>query len=335
MITIKEIAAQIGVSPTTVSNVLNGKIQRMSPETRKKIETALSENHYYRPEKMREGAVPMIVVGLDSWGKENILADPFVGEVIGSIELELHEYGRSVIFTTQMGLVELKRLLSLHNVEGGIMIGYHTELCEELSHATSNPVVFIDSGEGNYCNVRLQDMEGMQEITSYLIKAGHRRIAFFCDQEYPAITCNAKRLNGFCAALQRVGLEFTTEDYFYLPPEIYIRQEILRQFARKQARREYTAAVFVSDLLASEAINIFEGQGIRVPEDISVTGFDDNIYAKLSRPMLTTVRQSPATKGSEAVRLLMKKIKGEDMGLDSLELPTELIVRESVRNRNM
>ena len=72
-----------------------------------------------------------------------------------------------------------------------------------------------------------------------------------------------------------------------------------------------------------------------MPEDISVVGFDDNIYARLSRPALTTVRQSPAEKGRAAVNLLMKRIYGEEVLAPSLQLPTELIVRESVANRTV
>lgn len=331
MVTIKEIAEQLGVSPTTVSNVLNGRVQKMSFETRRKIETALMENRYYRTEKKKEGAVPMIVVGLETWGKDNVVADPFVGEVLGAIELELRKYGRGVIFAVERDAVDLKRLLSGYNVEGGIMIGYQTEFCEELAYGNPWPLIFIDSGEGDYCNVGLQDEEGMREITSYLIKGGHRKIAFFCDNPYPAVTNNAKRLKGFQKALEQAGLEFSEQDYYYLPQERYIRHELLRKFARKKAGTEYTAATFVSDLLASDAMNIFESVGVAVPDDISVTGFDDNVYARLSRPTLTTVRQSPAAKGTEAVRLLMQKVKGEELGVDSLVLPTELIVRESVR----
>lgn len=331
MVTIREIAEQLGVSPTTVSNVLNGKVQKMSLETRRKIEEALMEHRYYRTEKKKEGAVPLVVIGFETWGKENVVVDPFVGEVLGAIELELRKYGRGVVFTVERDVVDLKRLLSGYNVEGGIMVGYRTEFCEELSHASPWPLVFIDSGEGDYCNIGLQDEEGMREITSYLIKGGHKRIAFFCDHPYPAVTNNAKRLKGFQNALERAGLEFLEQDYHYLPPERYVRHELLRQFARKKAGKEYTAAAFVSDLLASDAMNIFKSAGVSVPDDISVTGFDDNIYARLSSPTLTTVRQSPGVKGTEAVRLLMQKVKGEEPGLDSLVLPTELIVRESVK----
>lgn len=68
-----------------------------------------------------------------------------------------------------------------------------------------------------------------------------------------------------------------------------------------------------------------------MPDDISVVGFDDNIYARLSRPALTTVRQLPEEKGKQAVELLMKRIRGEESPVRSLTLPTELIVRESTK----
>jgi LacI family transcriptional regulator len=332
MITIKEIAEQLGVSSTTVSNVLHGKVERMSPETRKKIEMALVEHHYYKNETAREGRIPLIVVAFDTWGRENIVIDPFFGAVLGAIEQELRKYGRGVIFSVQKEENQLKRLLTNCNVEGAVLVAYPPEVCEEICDISSKPVVFIDSGRGNYSNIGLQDREGAYEITSYLLKLGHRKLAFFCDQEYPAITSNARRLQGFCDALEAGGISFVPDNYFYLPAQIHVRHEILRQFARTKAGKEYTAAVFVSDLLANEGVNLFAGQGIAVPDDISVTGFDDNIYASLCTPALTTVRQIPSDKGREAVRLLMKKIKGEIPEADSLELPTELIVRNSVRH---
>lgn len=206
--------------------------------------------------------------------------------------------------------MDLKRLLDGYNVEGGIMVGYHTEFCEELAGASPYPLVFIDSGTGNYCNVGLRDKEGMQEVTSYLIKGGHKRIAFFCDQEYPAVTNNAKRLQGYKAALTKAGLEFSMEDYVYLPSEQYIRHEILRQFAIKKAKKEYTAGVFVSDLLASEAINIFQEAGIMVPHDISITGFDDNIYARLCSPPPHNSKTESGSKGEGGCQTVDDENKG-------------------------
>ena len=106
----------------------------------------------------------------------------------------------------------------------------------------------------------------------------------------------------------------------------------MRRFAKTAREKGYTAAFFAADLYANEAVSVFFSKNLWVPEDISVVGFDDNVYARLSRPTLTSVRQSPTDKGREAVKLLLKRIYGQKVMVHSMELPTELIVRESVRN---
>lgn len=331
MVTIKEIASKLGVSPTTVSNVLNGKIQKMSPETRRKIEEALVENHYYRNENKKDGAVPLVVINFNTWHPELYMIDPFTGEVLSYVEKELKKYGRGLIYTSRAEVDEMKRLLNSCSVEGAILVGYSPKYCEEVAKTSRNPIVCIDSENGDYCNIGLQDVEGMKELVAYLIRMGHKKIAFFCDHTYPPVTTNAKRLEGYKQALLEAGLFYSKNDYFNLPEEQHIRHEILRKFAREIKDTGYTAAVFVADLFANEAIGIFESAGVSIPADLSVTGYDDNIYSRLSRPKLTTVRQQPSEKAKEAVRILMQKIKGEDIEIDSMELPTELIVRDSVR----
>ena len=134
--------------------------------------------------------------------------------------------------------------------------------------------------------------------------------------------------------MEEYGVTYSNKDYYYLPSSRNLRREALRNFALKARQEKYTAVFVVSDLLANEAISIFFGEGLRVPDDISVAGFDDNVYARLSRPMLTTVRQSVQEKGEEAVKLLVQRIKGEEIIAKSFNLPVELIVRESVKNIN-
>mgnify|MGYP000441205366 CR=1 FL=1 len=107
-------------------------------------------------------------------------------------------------------------------------------------------------------------------------------------------------------------LEFDKDDYFIFPNMIITDTKCCGSLHKREGSG-YTAAFFISDFLANEAISIFYSQGISVPEDLSVTGFDDNIYARLSRPMLTTVRQKPEEKGKEAVGLLMRRIYGEEV----------------------
>ncbi|MDO4294973.1 MAG: LacI family DNA-binding transcriptional regulator [bacterium] len=333
MITIKEIAEQLGVSPTTVSNVINGKTNRMSPKTRQRVEEALVFNHYVSEEKSDAGdsEPKFITMNFFMGDREHILTDPFCGELLEAVEKKLRQYNRCVVCNVVLEEERILKLLSARNIEGGIVLGYPPEKCSSLQKRSLKPLIFVDSGEGDYDNIGLQDYMGACEITNYLIQQGHRRIAFFCDEKEP-LASNAERYRGFLRAMEQASLLFHKEDYYYLPFEKNLRYEILRQFATKVREERYTAAMFSYDLLANEAITTLFSQGVVIPEQLSVVGFDDNIYARLSRPALTTVRQSPTEKGNEAVKLLMKRIYGEEVLVHCLQLPTELIVRESVKN---
>ena len=334
MITIKEIAKQLGVSPTTVSNVINGRTEKMSEQTRMRIEEMLIKNHYVqenRGGRGRQDALKLVVVEVFFGIREHIYTDPFCAELLEAIEKELEKTGRNVVCSTAYSEEEFLKKLSAHNVEGSIILGCAPERCEPLCKRTAKPLVFVDCGEGNYDNIGLQDREGARELTSYLIKQGHRKIAFFCDQEEP-MASNKSRFQGYREALEKHGIPYYKEYFYYLPQDKNLRYEVLRRFARNAKEKGYTAAFFVADLYANEAVNVFFSKNLWVPEDISVVGFDDNVYARLSRPTLTTVRQSPTDKGREAVKLLLKRVYGQEVMVGSMELPTELIVRESVRN---
>lgn len=334
MITIKEMAKQLGVSPTTVSNVINGRTGKMSEQTKLRIEEMLAKNHYVqdsRGGRNSQEELKLVVVEFFFEMRERVFTDPFCSELLESIARELEGNGRSVVCSTVQNEEDFLKKLMARNVEGAIILGCDPDRCEELCRRTAKPLVFVDSGEGNYDNIGLRDREGAREITSYLIKQGHRKIAFFCDQERP-IASNRARLIGYREALEKYGLSYSESACTFLPQDKNLRYEILRKFARTARENGYTAAFFAADLYANEAVNVFFSKNLWVPEDISVVGFDDNVYARLSRPTLTTVRQSPTDKGREAVKLLMKRIYGQEVLAGSMELPTELIVRESVRN---
>lgn len=334
MVTIKEIAEQLGVSPTTVSNVINGRTQKMSEKTRQRIQETLALNHYVQEKKGRgeQQELKLVVAEFFFEGREQVFTDPFCAELFEALEEEVRQKGRKLICSTRNTEDEFLKMMSFREVEGAVVLGCEPKRCESLSRRSPKPVVFIDCGEGDYDNIGLRDKEGTFEIVSYLAKQGHRKIAFFCDEKDP-IASNAARYQGFLKAVEKYDILFKQEqDYYYMPQDKNLRYEVFRQFARTIREKGYTGAFFCSDLYANEAISVFFSKGIQVPEDLSVVGFDDNEYARLSRPALTTVRQSPSDKGKEAVKLLMKRIYGEEVYIRSLELPTELIVRESVKN---
>lgn len=332
MITIRELARELGVSPTTVSNVINGRTRKMSGETRKKIEMALVKYHY-TGESRRDHPKELRLIALDFClgEKSNVLTDPFCGMLMEAVIEQLKKYGRYVVSDSPSGEEAILSKLETRSVEGAIVLGYAPEKCEELTRRTAKPVVFIDSGDGAYDSVGLQDEEGAACMTEFLIRQGHRRIAFFTDYSELSV-CNRMRFVGFRKALQAHQLEWREDDFYTLPLDRHLRSDILRKFAAEKAGKACTAAFFVNDLFAGEAAALFASAGLKVPEELSISGFDDNIYARLAHPMLTTMRQHPEEKAAEAVKLLMKRLKGEKVDVHSIHLPTELIVRDSVKN---
>lgn len=333
MITIKEIASILGVSSATVSNVVNGHTEKMSPQTRRKVEEALTQYGFHREyyEEDHSKALKLITVDFYLRYKEKIFLDPFCSELFDAICIKLHEYGRYPVCGIPKDPEEIHNKLQARNIEGGIVVGFNPCDCHDFAEKAGKPVVFIDCGEGSYDNVGIDDFEGGRIITEFMLGQGHRKIAFFCDRKTP-VSSNFERYRGYCKALGEYGIEYSNKDYYYLPDDRNLRRETLRNFARNAKTNGYTAVFVVSDLLANEAINIFFSEGLCVPEDISVSGFDDNIYARLSRPQLTTIRQSVAEKGNEAVKLLMQRIRGEEVIAKTFKLPVELVVRDSINN---
>ena len=151
MITIKEIADQLGVSATTVSNVLNGRAGKMSQETRQRVEEALLRNHYVKEKKNNSGEPQhhLIAVYICLGKKKHVLTDPFCGGLLEGIDRELRKYHRAMVCGTVDDNESFAKVLKNSNLEGAILLGCEAEFCTALVHQIPIPIVFVDSyGEG-------------------------------------------------------------------------------------------------------------------------------------------------------------------------------------------
>lgn len=334
MITIKQIADQIGVSPTTVSNVIHGKAKEVSPATVEKIRRIVDELHYVpnmtaRNLASRQTHIVGVILCFDKGVGAQALADPFNGELVGSVAAAIEERQ----FYTMMHITndenEAIRLALSWNVDGLIICSMRKKEWSRIVREAQRPVVFVDSyfeGENqDYANIGLDDRGGGDRITSYLIAHGHRRIAFSSDN---LISVDYERFQGYLAALRRAGIPFRDDWYLPFSPAEHDRapREILRR------REEFTSVFFASDYYASLAVNYFQDHGLRVPADLSVVGFDDNQFGRNVRPALTTVHQDPGRKGRLAVSLLMDLMEGKEPAVRNLHLPVALVERGSVRD---
>lgn len=338
MTTIKDLAEMAGVAPTTVSNVLHGRTKRMSKETLARVQKVIDDSHYVTNMGARLLAnygsrIIGVIMTYGRRAEQNAIQDPFFAEVIGALEKEIRVAGYFMMLYTSGDVEESLRIASSWNIEGLIVLGCQPEDCVKFKKFSNIPVIFIDSyftdDAMEFENVGLQDYEGGRLLTQYLTEQGHNRIAFLADALIP-VGVDRQRLEGCKSVIGEKGLEWDEQDYIALSYQEEKRHVFLKEFCKNRMRR-YTALIFASDFYAIDAINVFYGEGIRVPEDISVAGFDDNVFAKQSRPRLTTIHQNPSHKAEVATKMLLAMLKEEGIDERNIRLPVSLVVRESVK----
>ncbi len=333
MITIKEIARQLGMSTTTVSNVIHGKAGEVSEETKAKVKEFLEKVDYVpnisaRNLAQNESKIIGVALKAREDKYENLIMDPFVSELIGGIEETIRNAGYFMMLYISRDIEKIMRRVSTWNVDGLILFGMLDDDGVRVSTKYKKPIVCIDTysieGLKHFTNVGLDDEAGAYEITRYIISCGHEKIAFLSDNTKGV---DLARFNGYKRALDEAGLTFHEEDFLKIRPHSHEIEESLAEICRRSF--DYTAIMCVSDLYAVTLMSALTDRGIRVPEGISIAGFDDNMLGRLYRPALTTVHQDVKRKGVVAVQTLLKKIKGEKTESKIL-LPTNLVVRDSV-----
>jgi LacI family transcriptional regulator len=263
----------------------------------------------------------------------NVAQDPFYGEIIGALEHEIRTGGYFMMLYTSADVDESLRMAASWNVEGLIVLGSLADDCARFMQSADIPLVFIDSyfhADGlPYVNVGLEDRRGGYLMTSHLIEQGHRRIAFLADGD-PPMGVDYERLCGYQEALAEHGLPFHKSDYIPISHKYAQRHTFLTGFVKQGDIQKYTALFFASDFYAVDAMNVFHDMGLRVPADISVCGFDGNIFSAQCRPLLTTVQQQVSQKAVHAAAQLFHLIAREPT--QSVRLDVSLIPGNSVQH---
>lgn len=342
MATIKDIAKEAGVSFTTVSNVIHGKTKRVSPATVEKIQKIMAEMDYVPNMGARmlvkscSRIIGVIASDMTDPLREGIQS-PFMAEILGTMERDIRRNGYYMMLCFSDSVEEVDRLLNTWNVDGIITVSLGTEASRRLARKISVPAVFIDcyfqDGE-DYLNVGTQDERGIYEITSYLLGLGHRKLFFLSDidlENHPEEKENSGRMRelGFLRALGDYGIRDGENRILFCGSKRQERERLYQELI--QRKEEATALVFCNDYFAIEAMDYFSHRGIRIPEDFSVTGFDDIDMARLSSPRLTTVHQGVSRRGHVAVEKLIAALEKRPVEERDTRIPVELVIRESAQ----
>ena len=338
MITIKEIASKLGLSTTTVSNVIHGKTKEVSAETIARVQKFLEEVEYVpniNARNLAQGQSKIIGVVLKSldfrlWHSSNILSDPFVADMIGGIEKAVRDAGYYMMLYISDDIAEIIQHISIWNVDGLILFSMMDDDGNRVAAKYHKPIVCIDTyssaNNDDFVNVGLDDAKGAYDAVKYLIGSGHRKIGFVTDNR---VGVDEQRFWGYRRALAESGIEYSDKDFFLMKPSKELVNDNIVKLCSKA--KDYSALFCCSDIYAAIMMAALKERGFRIPEDISIVGFDDNLYSRICTPRLTTVHQDADEKGRVAVETLVGMIMGREPVSKKIVLKTHLVTRDSVR----
>jgi LacI family transcriptional regulator len=325
--TIRDVAAEAGVSAATVSRYLNKSIQ-LPPATGARIERACKRLSYAPNQLARRLSLGHSeLIGLVT----PEIANPFFAALAGAAEDEARRAGYSLIITSTCGdpAMEIADIERLHSrqVDGLVVLTNRPDdgrLRDILTGRRDVVLLDEDVPGANVARIFVENEKGAYAATRHLIEAGHRRIAHIGGPR--DLFSTRERFAGFLRAVDEAGIEIDPSLVHFGAYDRASGLEAILVFANGPAP---TAVFTGSDYIAAGVLDGLRRMGLIAPRDLSIASFDDMPFADLLYPALTTVRQPIEDMGRLGVRALLAQIKGEPAPRLT-RLPTELIIRQSV-----
>ncbi|NQT58523.1 MAG: LacI family DNA-binding transcriptional regulator [Bacteroidetes bacterium] len=331
MATRKDVAAQAGVSTTTVTNVLHNR-SNVSDKVKTRVKN-IAKSLNYQPNAVaraltlnRTEQIGVIV---------NFLTNPFFAEMFNSITDRLHHEGYKTI-ALNGDFLDLDYISAvLHGRVDGLVIFDGTLPIHVVDAMIEHNIPFVTHGyesSTHFQSVEPDYLGGIEQIVDHLVRLGHTHIAFLA---WRTINNSYRRFTGYCNSLQKHGLKIISELIVeeYSPNMTLIDAGYQSINTLLDRKTDCTAVICYSDLMAIGACSALQKRGVRIPEDISIVGWDNIFYTKYMTPPLTTVHSSPDLMAKAMVSNLTKQLKGEQVDMIQ-KVPVELIERESTSRIN-
>ena len=331
--TIKDVAKTANVSTATVSLVINNH-ERISPETRLKVNKAIEELNYH-PFRSARGLVSQKTGNLGFILTEDhfLRSEPFYTRIFLGTEFAARENEYYILLTTIPSNFKagdtLPRFVLERNIDGIIIAGkVPTDLISSLERYNL-PLVFVDYYPENnkYSEVLIDNITGGKKAVQCLVKLGHKEIGFAAgDIHHPSIK---DRFQGYKMALEEAGLYYDA-NYYVTDEENPARENGYNAAKKLLGKNKKITAVFAcNDAMAIGVMQYLKENKIKIPEDISIIGFD-NVEADLSLdPPLSTIGVEKTDMGIEAIRLMSEILKNNVKTIKKVLVPVELICRKS------
>lgn len=324
---IVDLANELGVSTATVSNVIHGKTKKISSRTVRRVQEKLEESGYIpnmAATLMGQNSSRIIGVVVNDHKKYEgrALLDPFIASSINYLADEIEKNDYFIMIKKTTDLMEAVKFASMWNMVGMVILGFCAHEYQELRRRIHIPFVIYDGyfdNEGRICNIHIDDRDGGRQVGEYLRNSGHKKVLCVSDNQE---CMDQQRYDGLCD-----GLGFQA-DFMKIPMEKDARSRFYQAHFAQLCR--YSAIFAVSDYYAIDLMRFLQISGVKIPDDISIIGFDDSGVCDQTVPSLTSVRQDYRLRAQMAVNLL-KRMKEQPEYTEDFMIPVELVERDSAR----
>lgn len=325
-----DVADALGLSTATVSKVIHGKTEKISDETVKRVQQELERSGYI-PNMAgillarNNSRIIGVVVNDNVKYEGRVLEDGFVMSSLNALSHEVNKKGYFLMIKTTADIREIPVFASMWNMDGLILMGFCEADYEQLRNQMRISFVVYDGYFENcskVVNLVIDHYDGGYQAGRYFRELGHKKALCISDNY---ICMDKERIDGFCKAFQ------PGETMVWQIPNNEKNRRIFYQKRLNDLVRSNVSAVFaVSDFYALEFMHFLQAKDIRIPEDIQIIGFDDNMASRKSNPTLTTIHQDASLRAETAIECLEAMRDGLDYEA-GIVLPVKLVKRESTR----
>ncbi len=334
-VTIKDVAKLAGVSIATASVAINQK-SGVSAKARKSVSDAVEKlgykpNHYARRLITKRSKTVGLIV--------SDILNPFFGLVIRNIQHDIEKLGYTLLLGVSNEQITMEKKIVDYFVEmdiEGLIIVPSLEKEPDLGHLYNLkklgiPFVFITTYYKQIeADIIMSDLgEGSYQLTKYLLENGKEKIYFLYG--FNNLELSRLRLTGFIRAFKEYGMNYRDTQIVECYPDYSNGYSVTKKVL---AQEKPDAIITVNDMVALGAIKCLKDSNIKVPDEISVAGYDDLLYASILDTPLTTVKQPIEDICKESVRTLMDRINGQTYPKKAVLLEPSLIVRNSTLGKN-
>lgn len=345
-VTMQQIADYLGVSKFVVSKALSGK-GGVNETTKERVIEAASQLGYFAQNNAYVKKGMQLQPSKEAGSKQSVIVlmpeirfqtkdSLYWGKVLDGILLRLEQEALSMIIISEQRMDNITNVLNPSGILGLIGVGQiSTSLLLEL-HRIGLPMVLVDHEDPLIPTdtVFANNVDGLARLTKHLVGLGHRRLQFVGAIDFSRSFRD--RWNGFRDVLEENGMETQAQDDLMLKlpglEKVYFLDEFKGWMQQKRKKEETspTALVCANDAIALNVVEYLQTMGIRVPEEVSVTGFDNIEDSFRISPPLTTVHVPKEMIGKRAVERLLQRIASPNDPVEKILISTEMIFRDSV-----